>query len=118
MKIIHVLTNLYESTGNRNFEEDDMMPNYCRTDTECESAGAKTRSSHDPFRNLRFLNVNGTLLASWDDIERIASFPGLKSLRIQGCPLFEVKFKQYIFRIYLIVYDRNEIRKHLYNRFI
>ncbi|CAB0032363.1 unnamed protein product [Trichogramma brassicae] len=70
-------------SGNRNFsnDEDDM--------TECESDGSKLKSSHDPFRNLRFLNVNGTLLANWDDIERIARFPALKSLRIQGCPLFE-----------------------------
>ncbi|KAF7996834.1 hypothetical protein HCN44_002480 [Aphidius gifuensis] len=46
-------------------------------------------SAHDPFNMLRFLNVNGTLLSAWDDVEKIARFPALKSLRMQGCPLFE-----------------------------
>ena len=70
-----------------------MLPNYCRTEPACKSAGAKAKSSHDPFRMLRFLNVNGTLLATWDDIDKIARFPALKSLRIQGCPLFEVRIR-------------------------
>ncbi|XP_014211891.1 tubulin-specific chaperone cofactor E-like protein isoform X1 [Copidosoma floridanum] len=88
--------------SNRNFEEDDMMPNYCSrtagpvtttmtpaTESECCVESSKARSAHDPFRQLRFLNVNGTLLSTWDDIDRLARFPALKSLRIQGCPLFE-----------------------------
>lgn len=83
------LENGFTVKGNRNFESDDMKPNYCRTDLECESSNTKIKSSHDPFRTLRFLNVNGTLLSTWDDIEKIARFPALKSLRIQGCPLFE-----------------------------
>ncbi|XP_046489330.1 tubulin-specific chaperone cofactor E-like protein isoform X1 [Neodiprion pinetum] len=62
---------------------------YNRTESECESSSTKVRSPHDPFRMLRFLNVNGTLLSTWDDVERLARFPALKSLRIQGCPLFE-----------------------------
>ncbi|KAG8042416.1 hypothetical protein G9C98_005050 [Cotesia typhae] len=61
---------------------------YNRSESECES-GNKIPSSHDPFRMLRFLNVNGTLLSTWDDVERLARFPALKSLRMQGCPLFE-----------------------------
>ena len=65
---------------------------YNRTESECESSGNKRGSSHDPFRMLRFLNVNGTLLSTWDDVERLARFPALKSLRMQGCPLFEVSF--------------------------
>ncbi|OAD52979.1 Tubulin-specific chaperone cofactor E-like protein [Eufriesea mexicana] len=60
-----------------------------RFESESESSGTTIRSSHDPFRKLRFLNVNGTLLSTWDDVERLARFPALKSLRIQGCPLFE-----------------------------
>ncbi|KOC62497.1 Tubulin-specific chaperone cofactor E-like protein [Habropoda laboriosa] len=60
-----------------------------RSESESESSGISIKSSHDPFRKLRFLNVNGTLLSTWDDVERLARFPVLKSLRIQGCPLFE-----------------------------
>ncbi|XP_015587640.1 tubulin-specific chaperone cofactor E-like protein isoform X2 [Cephus cinctus] len=62
---------------------------YNRTESECESSSTKIRSPHDPFRMLRFLNVNGTLLSTWDDVERLARFPAMKSLRMQGCPLFE-----------------------------
>lgn len=62
---------------------------YNRTESECESSANKKGSSHDPFRMLRFLNVNGTLLSTWDDVERLARFPALKSLRMQSCPLFE-----------------------------
>ncbi|XP_058797688.1 tubulin-specific chaperone cofactor E-like protein [Phymastichus coffea] len=78
-------------TGNRNFEEDDMMPNYLNgTESTCEADDCmKANAAHDPFRLLRFLNVNGTLLSTWDDIDKLARFPQLKSLRIQGCPLFE-----------------------------
>lgn len=74
--------------GNRIFSEDKV--NYDRSESESESSGTTNRSSHDPFRQLRFLNMNGTLLSTWDDVERLARFPALKSLRIQGCPLFEV----------------------------
>ncbi|XP_066594944.1 tubulin-specific chaperone cofactor E-like protein [Prorops nasuta] len=63
--------------------------NYDRSESESESSGISIQSSHDPFRMLRFLNVNGTLLSTWDDVERLSRFPALKSLRIQGCPLFE-----------------------------
>ncbi|XP_012284979.1 tubulin-specific chaperone cofactor E-like protein [Orussus abietinus] len=69
--------------------ENGIFEGKSRTESECESCRPKVRSSHDPFRMLRFLNVNGTLLSTWDDVERLARFPALKSLRIQGCPLFE-----------------------------
>lgn len=75
--------------GNRIYGEGKV--NYDRSESESESSGTTIKSSHDPFRKLRFLNVNGTLLSTWDDVERLARFPVLKSLRIQGCPLFEVK---------------------------
>lgn len=78
-----------DEKGNRIFPEGKV--NYDRSESESESSGSAIRSSHDPFRNLRFLNLNGTLLSTWDDVERLARFPALKSLRIQGCPLFEVK---------------------------
>ncbi|XP_063993981.1 tubulin-specific chaperone cofactor E-like protein [Diachasmimorpha longicaudata] len=62
---------------------------YNRSESECESSGNKVGTCHDPFRMLRFLNVNGTLLSTWDDVERLARFPAMKALRMQGCPLFE-----------------------------
>ncbi|XP_012339274.1 tubulin-specific chaperone cofactor E-like protein [Apis florea] len=80
-------TSLVDEKGNRIFSEGKL--NYDRSESESESSGTTIRSSHDPFRKLRFLNVNGTLLSTWDDVERLARFPALKSLRIQGCPLFE-----------------------------
>lgn len=63
--------------------------NYKRTESECE-ANEKKISSHHFFRHLRFLNLNYTLLESWDDVDRLGKFPALHCLRIQGCPLFEV----------------------------
>lgn len=48
-------------------------------------------SPHNQFRNLKVLNLNHTLLTSWEDIEKLAKFPALRSVRLQGCPLFEVK---------------------------
>ncbi|XP_076167148.1 tubulin folding cofactor E like protein mlt isoform X2 [Ptiloglossa arizonensis] len=76
-----------DEKGNRIYDEGKVT--YDRSESESESSGTSVRSSHDPFRKLRFLNVNGTLLSTWDDVERLARFPVLKSLRIQGCPLFE-----------------------------
>lgn len=80
---------LLDDKGNRLFTEGKQQVNYDRSESESESSATTVRSSHDPFRMLRFLNVNGTLLSTWDDVERLARFPALKSLRIQGCPLFE-----------------------------
>ncbi|KAL2749061.1 tubulin-specific chaperone cofactor E-like protein [Vespula maculifrons] len=62
---------------------------YDRSESESESSGNKVPSPHDPFRMLRFLNMNGTLLGTWDEVERLSRFPALKSLRIHSCPLFE-----------------------------
>lgn len=35
------------------------------------------------FRKLRFLNLNNTELSTWDEIDRLAKFPALTSLRVQ-----------------------------------
>lgn len=35
--------------------------------------------------HLRFLNLNNTGLATWDEVDRIAQFPALRSLRVQVC---------------------------------
>lgn len=47
-------------------------------------------SAHSSFRHLKFLNLNNTLLSTWDDIDSLARFPALQCLRVLGCPLFEV----------------------------
>ncbi|RZF48482.1 hypothetical protein LSTR_LSTR007760 [Laodelphax striatellus] len=62
--------------------------NYSRTESECEGS-EKRGSPHEPFRQLAFINLNHTLLASWDDVDRLGKFPALHSLRILNCPLFE-----------------------------
>jgi hypothetical protein len=59
-----------------------------RTESECECNSID--SPHSCFRTLKFLNLNSTLLATWDDVERLSRFPALQCLRLQGCPLFEV----------------------------
>ncbi|KAL5244492.1 hypothetical protein ACI65C_011902 [Semiaphis heraclei] len=46
-------------------------------------------SPHDAFRHLRFLNLNRTLIRTWDDVDILGRFPALRYLRIQGCPIFE-----------------------------
>lgn len=46
-------------------------------------------SPHDAFTRLRFLNLNRTLIRTWDDVDILGRFPALRYLRIQGCPLFE-----------------------------
>lgn len=47
-------------------------------------------SAHSSFRHLKFLNLNNTLLETWDDIHELAKFPALTCLRVLGCPLFAV----------------------------
>jgi len=63
-------------------------PLYSRSESECEGSSRQS-SSHNNLRQLQFLNLNGTLLSSWEDVERLGRFPALHCLRIQGCPLFE-----------------------------
>ncbi|KAK6621357.1 hypothetical protein RUM43_011663 [Polyplax serrata] len=62
--------------------------NYKRSESECEACQQKI-SAHHWFRRLKFLNLNYTLIGSWDDVDRLGKFPELQCLRIQGCPLFE-----------------------------
>jgi hypothetical protein len=76
---------------NRTASEADTSPGG-RTESECESnSSPDIDSPHSCFRKLRFLNLNSTLLATWDDVERLSRFPELQCLRLQGCPLFEVR---------------------------
>lgn len=69
-------------------------PEYLRSESECESSGPR-ESPHDSFRQLKFLNLNSTLLSTWDDIERLAKFPSLQRLRVQVC---ELKFLKFLLR--------------------
>lgn len=55
---------------------------YSRSESQCESENS-AKSPHDSFRKLKFLNLNSTLISTWDDIERLARFPQLQRLRIQ-----------------------------------
>ncbi|XP_049944263.1 tubulin-specific chaperone cofactor E-like protein isoform X1 [Schistocerca serialis cubense] len=75
-------------TGTANFGSDSGSSE----ESECESCGSKVGVGEQPhtfFRQLRFLNLTGTHLRSWRDIDRVSRFPQLQSLRISGCPLFE-----------------------------
>lgn len=59
-----------------------------RSESECES-GNHGDSPHNSFRNLKAINLNSTLISTWDDIERLSRFPSLTCLRVQGCSLWE-----------------------------
>jgi len=56
-------------------------------------------SPHDAFTRLKFLNLNRTLIRTWDDVDILGRFPALRYLRIQGCPIFEVS-DVYFFKFY------------------
>lgn len=58
----------------------------------CDKCGDNyngNKKSHDAFPHLRFLNLNNTGLATWDEVDRLSQFPMLRSLRVQGWPLWE-----------------------------
>lgn len=64
--------------------------NYERSESESESGNVTNKESpHNSFRKLKVLNLNGTSLSTWDDIERLSKFPTLHCVRIQGCPLWD-----------------------------
>lgn len=44
---------------------------------------ASLEQCHWYSRHLRFLNLNNTGLATWDEVDRLAQFPSLRSLRVQ-----------------------------------
>lgn len=62
--------------------DEDNNRTYIRSESECES-GNSVESPHDSFRKLKVLNLNSTLLATWDDIDRLSKFPALHCLRVQ-----------------------------------
>uniref|UniRef100_A0A0A9X3S2 Tubulin-specific chaperone cofactor E-like protein n=1 Tax=Lygus hesperus TaxID=30085 RepID=A0A0A9X3S2_LYGHE len=67
----------------------ETTPRYYRCESECEGSSRNVDSPHHWFRNLKFMNLNNTLLSSWDDIDRLACFPKLEHLRLHGLPLFD-----------------------------
>ncbi|XP_065201611.1 tubulin-specific chaperone cofactor E-like protein isoform X2 [Planococcus citri] len=70
------------STGQPSSEQ------YGRSESQSESSEIESDSAHSSFRYLKFLNLNNTLLSTWDDIDRLSGFPSLQCLRVLGCPLF------------------------------
>lgn len=56
-----------------------------RSESECESDN-HSDSPHNSFRKLKVLNLNSTLISTWDDIERLSRFPSLNCLRVQVRP--------------------------------
>nr|CAI5820020.1 unnamed protein product [Callosobruchus analis] len=63
--------------------------NYERSESGCESGTDLAHSSHDAFRKLKVINLNATQLSTWSDVEKLAKFPALECVRLQGCPLWE-----------------------------
>ncbi|XP_018328403.1 tubulin-specific chaperone cofactor E-like protein [Agrilus planipennis] len=55
-------------------------PQYERSESGYES---DTKTPHDSFNKLKFLNLNATHLSTWDDVERLSKFPALHCLRVQ-----------------------------------
>lgn len=51
--------------------------------------GRLEEGDEEDFRELRVLNLDGTQLNSWEEIERLAGFSRLCCLRVQGCPLWD-----------------------------
>lgn len=45
-------------------------------------------ASHKYFRNLKLLNLSNAKIDSWEDIDRLAEFPGLSNVRLQYWPLW------------------------------
>lgn len=72
--------------------------NKIRSETQC--CRIIDKEPHSSFRMLQFLNINGTLLSTWSDVEKLAKFPALKSLRMQNCPLFEVSITGKFYQIH------------------
>lgn len=60
-----------------------------QTDNNRPDSQNEKEYPYDPFKNLKVLNLNSTMISSWDDIEQLAKFPTLQCLRLQGCPLWE-----------------------------
>lgn len=62
---------------------------------ECSNKNCEERETdstpapYDAFKSLKILNLNSTMLSTWDDIERLSKFPALQCVRVQGCPLWE-----------------------------
>ena len=45
------------------------------------------------FPKLRCLNISESRIDSWDELEKLRSFPSLEDLRVQGIPLWVVSLR-------------------------
>ncbi|XP_026477838.1 tubulin-specific chaperone cofactor E-like protein [Ctenocephalides felis] len=83
---------VYNDEGKEESEEisqEDKERFYRRSESDPESAERKPEEAHTYFRNLTFLNLNTTKINDWGDIDRLARFPALRSLRVQNWPLWD-----------------------------
>ena len=46
---------------------------------------------HEFFPSLKYLSLNSTKICSWDSVDLVNHFPKLSELRLQQCPLYEVR---------------------------
>lgn len=46
---------------------------------------------HEFFPNLKYLSLNSTKINTWDSVDLVNQFPKLSELRLQQCPLYEVR---------------------------
>ena len=49
------------------------------------------------FSKLRSLNLSGTQIKDWSELEKLRQFPSLKELRTQDIPLLQVYFIAFTF---------------------
>lgn len=54
-----------------------------------DGEGSKQLTTPNSFPNLAFLNLSCTHLDNWEDVDRLAQFPKLNSLRVKHWPLWQ-----------------------------
>ncbi|XP_035792626.1 tubulin-specific chaperone cofactor E-like protein [Anopheles albimanus] len=56
--------------------------------TDAEGNNENAEESHKYFPNLKLLNLSNAKIDSWEDIDRLSSFPALNNVRLQYWPLW------------------------------
>uniref|UniRef100_A0A2M4A475 Putative tubulin-specific chaperone e n=2 Tax=Anopheles triannulatus TaxID=58253 RepID=A0A2M4A475_9DIPT len=56
--------------------------------TDAEGNSENAEESHKYFQNLKLLNLSNAKIDSWEDIDRLSSFPALNNVRLQYWPLW------------------------------
>ena len=85
-----------------------------KIESDIHCCNREDKVSYGFFKMLKFLNVNGTLLSTWNAVEKLAKFPALKSLRIQSCPLFEVRNPSQFLKLFYVISSSYFLNKTLY----